>query len=146
RNVVPRLVEPQGGAAAVLSLHPREWEVLAAIDGEHSLQAIARELGRAEFGVAKTVFSLASTGVVEGGRRREAATPRAATPAPAGAPQGLAEAERALAEGRYDAADHLLADLERRFPGRAEISLAQGRARAGRGEWRAALDAFERAV
>ncbi|HEX8431624.1 MAG TPA: DUF4388 domain-containing protein, partial [Longimicrobium sp.] len=63
-GVIPALVgEPVDGA--VLDLHPAEWEVLAEIDGKRPLKAISGGLGRGDFDVAKIVWGLVSTGVVE---------------------------------------------------------------------------------
>ncbi len=47
-----------------LDLLPAEWEVLAVIDGERDVRAVAQYLGRSEFDVAKTVFGLESGGVL----------------------------------------------------------------------------------
>ena len=43
---------------------PFEWEVLAAVDGQRDLHALADALGRSEFDVARTVFGLTDAGVV----------------------------------------------------------------------------------
>jgi len=42
-----------------------EWEVLALIDGDHSLRDIASELAVSEFEVAKTVYGMLSTELIE---------------------------------------------------------------------------------
>src|SRR5690606_20976178 len=62
-SLVPMLVEQESDVAAVLSLQPREWQVLAAVNASRTLRDIARELGRAEFDVAKAVYSLVAAGV-----------------------------------------------------------------------------------
>src|SRR5262245_6806363 len=51
----------QGGG---LDLLPPEWEVLALIDGERDLKAIAATLGRSDFDIAKTLFGLESAGLI----------------------------------------------------------------------------------
>jgi hypothetical protein len=109
--VVPRLVERAGRDTGVLQLLPLEWEVLAAVDGERTLRAIAQELGRAEFEVAKAIFALTSAGVVELGKRTRAPS----------APARLAEAdvERARAaagRGEWAAALEALESAVRRDP------------------------------
>lgn len=142
--VVPRLVESAGSSAGVLQLQPLEWEVLAGVDGERTLGAIALELGRAEFDVAKAVFSLASTGVVEVGKR---ARPRPSAPAGGTSlAEELARVEADLAAGRLDAADRRVAALAARDAERAEVALLRGRLAARRGRWDVALEALESAV
>ncbi len=65
-GVVPQLAPaPDGGEGeGALDLLPPEWEVLALIDGSRDVRAIAGELGRSDFEVAKTLFGLESAGVV----------------------------------------------------------------------------------
>src|SRR2546428_11005546 len=63
-GVVPTLAPPAGGAEGELDLLPPEWEMLAMIDGERDLRAIASELGRSDFEVAKTLFGLESADIV----------------------------------------------------------------------------------
>jgi tetratricopeptide (TPR) repeat protein len=62
-GVVPSLV-PDAEADGVLDLLPAEWEVLAAVDGRRDLRTIAGDLGKSEFEVARTMFGLASAGLV----------------------------------------------------------------------------------
>src|SRR3954469_5037878 len=63
-GVIPALVQ-DSAESPTLDLHPSEWEVLAEIDGARSLKEIATALGRSEFTVAKIVYGLVTTGVVE---------------------------------------------------------------------------------
>src|SRR2546421_3843132 len=63
-GVVPALAPPQEGDAGELDLLPPEWEMLAAIDGQRDVRAIAAALGRSDFEVAKTLFGLESAGVI----------------------------------------------------------------------------------
>jgi hypothetical protein len=102
-TVVPVLAAIHDGAQAPhLDLLPSEWEVLAIIDGTHDLRAIAASLGRSEFDVAKVVYGLVTTGVVE----LRQAPPETGAPAAAADAQSLLESARAaLAGGR--AADAL---------------------------------------
>lgn len=63
-GVIPMLAPPSGGNQGELDLLPPEWEMLAMIDGRRDVRAIAAELGRSEFEVAKTLFGLESAGIV----------------------------------------------------------------------------------
>ena len=64
-EVVPRLAQQRDDANAFIDLRPAEWEVLALIDGDHSLREIAAELAVSEFEVAKTVYGMLSTELIE---------------------------------------------------------------------------------
>jgi len=64
-GVIPRLAASQGDTVAQLDLLPGEWEVLAHIDGESDVRGMAQALARSEFEVARTLFGLVSTGIVE---------------------------------------------------------------------------------
>jgi hypothetical protein len=64
-GVVPILAAVHDSHAALLDLLPNEWEVLAEIDGQRDLRAIAANLARSDFDVARVVFGLLSTGIVE---------------------------------------------------------------------------------
>ena len=72
-HVVPRLASPRGESDSYLDLRPAEWEVLALIDGDHSLRDIASELAVSEFEVAKTVYGMLSTELIEIAASAEAA-------------------------------------------------------------------------
>jgi uncharacterized protein DUF4388 len=64
-GVVPVLAESASEHESQLDLLPHEWEVLTMIDGQRDLQAIASALSRGEFDIAKIVYGLVTTGVVE---------------------------------------------------------------------------------
>src|SRR3712207_3188172 len=64
-SVVPTLAPVDDSRPTQIDLLPDEWEVLTMIDGKRDLRAIATVLGRAEFDIAKVVYGLVSTGVVE---------------------------------------------------------------------------------
>jgi hypothetical protein len=64
-DVVPGFAPVVDGHETRLDLLPREWEVLTVIDGQRNLRAIAAGLGRQEFEIAKIVYGLATTGVIE---------------------------------------------------------------------------------
>src|SRR5881628_2640243 len=55
-GVVPMLAPPQEASEGELDLLPHEWEMLAMINGVRDVRAIAAELGRSDFEVAKTLF------------------------------------------------------------------------------------------
>ena len=113
-GLVPRLPD-QNGAAPPLDLVPFEWEVLAAVDGERDLRALAEVLGRSEFEVARTVYGLTAAGVVALG---DPARP-GQEPEPGRDPAALlVPAREALAQGSYDIAAGAL----RRAPGTPDSS------------------------
>lgn len=141
-DLIPGLVENDQGHG-VLSLQPLEWEVLAAVDGETTLRAIARKLGMAEFDVARAVFTLASTGVVDLGHR--AAVVGSATVAPATRP-AEADVRSALQAGRLDDAERQLNDLMSVQPDRGDLHALGGEIAARRGDWKRAMDSLEAAV
>ena len=64
-DVVPRLAELRDGSESLIDLRPAEWEVITLIDGSHSLKDMAVELALSEFEVAKTVYGMLSTGLIE---------------------------------------------------------------------------------
>ncbi|HKY98619.1 MAG TPA: DUF4388 domain-containing protein [Gemmatimonadaceae bacterium] len=71
-QMVPRLAE-LGDSDSYIDLRPAEWEVLALIDGNHSLRDIAAELAVSEFEVAKTVYGMLSMELIEVAAEQEAA-------------------------------------------------------------------------
>lgn len=75
-GVVPVLAPVrEDGQASQLDLLPPEWEVLSMIDGARDLRGIAGALGRGEFDVARVVYGLVATGVVEVRNPDRTATP-----------------------------------------------------------------------
>jgi hypothetical protein len=64
-DVVPRLAEQRGTTDSFIDLRPAEWEVLSLIDGRHSLRVIAGELAVSEFDVARAVYGMLSTELIE---------------------------------------------------------------------------------
>lgn len=98
-GVIPQLAgtsDVQPGP--VLDLLPNEWEVLAMIDGQRDVSALASALGRGEFEVAKIVFGLVTTGIVHV-TALESSQPRVADPT-----ASLQQAREALASDRIEAA------------------------------------------
>ncbi|MBD0320434.1 MAG: tetratricopeptide repeat protein, partial [Gemmatimonadetes bacterium] len=142
-EVVPALVH-EPGDGAVLDLHPSEWEVLAEIDGGRSLKEIAGALGRGDFEVAKIVWGLVSTGVVDILDEVPADPPAPAWERPLR--DAIDEAERLLADGQPDAARRMLDDLSRANPERPEVwtLLAEAQRRVSR--WPEALLTLTRAA
>jgi Tfp pilus assembly protein PilF len=101
-GVVPALAAVDDSHAALLDLLPDEWQVLAEIDGERDLRAIATNLARSDFDVARVVFGLLSTGIVELVEENAPATAPALAAARAAA--YLEQAKDALRGGDLDAA------------------------------------------
>jgi hypothetical protein len=64
-EAVPVLVPVDHEHGGSLDLLPSEWEVLAMIDGERNLRGIAAMLARSEFDIAKVVYGLVSTAVIQ---------------------------------------------------------------------------------
>ncbi len=100
-GVIPALAPADALHPAALELLPHEWEVLAAIDGEADLRAVAANLGRSDFEVAKIAFGLVSTGIVV---VREPAEAPTAGSEPAELATLLNDAREALREARADEA------------------------------------------
>lgn len=140
-RVVPALAPLDEGRGAVLDLRPEEWEVLAEIDGQRNLTEISAALGVSEFDVAKTVFGLVSTGIVE---ILDSPRPREVTGA--GYAATLKEAARLLEEGHAARARVLLDELERDAPRDPRVFRLSGRVYMAQRRYRAALDAFGRAA
>ncbi|HJR15449.1 MAG TPA: DUF4388 domain-containing protein [Gemmatimonadales bacterium] len=63
-RVVPRLPANDNAADGRLELAPLDWEVLAAVDGQRDLHALAASLGRSELDIARTAYALSSAGVI----------------------------------------------------------------------------------
>lgn len=63
-GVVPRFTGTDEEEGAQLDLLPFEWEVLAGIDGATDVRTLAAGLGRSDFDVARTLFGLASAGII----------------------------------------------------------------------------------
>ncbi|HET9294768.1 MAG TPA: DUF4388 domain-containing protein [Gemmatimonadales bacterium] len=63
-GVIPHFTGSPDEDGGILDLLPFEWEVLASIDGQHDIRELAQRLGRSEFDVARTLFGLATAGVI----------------------------------------------------------------------------------
>ena len=64
-GVVPRLAPLGDGSQSFIDLLPREWEVLSLVDGIANLRVIAQELALSEFDVAKIIYGMLMTGLIE---------------------------------------------------------------------------------
>jgi len=100
-GVVPSLCAVTEDHAAQLDLLPNEWEVLSEIDGARDLRAIAAELARSEFDVARIAYGLVTTGVVG---LRDTASNGASAPAAVQANAHLERAREALKANECDRA------------------------------------------
>jgi hypothetical protein len=63
--VTPRLAPLGDGPESFIDLLPREWEVLSVIDGERNLHEIAKRLVLPEFEVAKIIYGMLSTSLID---------------------------------------------------------------------------------
>ena len=145
-GVVPVLAAVHDSHPALLDLLPNEWEVLAEIDGERDLRAIASNLARSDFDVARIVFGLLSTGIVEIDEKDRAASAPAFAAAQASA--YVEQAQAALRSGDCDgavtAARMALAVSERSVEARLVLARAlacSGRHEEASAELAAALEA-----
>jgi cytochrome c-type biogenesis protein CcmH/NrfG len=138
-EAIPMLAEESGRELTPLELRADEWEVLAEIDGLRDIRQLAADLGRSAFDVAKTVYGLVSTGVLEvaeqQGRMPELQMQSAMT-----------DVAALLAEGRADEAQKLASQLETSYPDRAELAILSGRTLVAQNRMRAATESFARAV
>lgn len=141
-GVIPALVSdsPDG---PTLDLHPSEWEVLAEIDGKRTLKEIATQLGRAEFEVAKIVYGLVTTGIVEI-LEEPAENGAAAMERPLR--DGLGEAKLALSDGHADRARRLLDELSHAHADQPEVWLLLATAQRRLGRWTEAVASLARAA
>jgi hypothetical protein len=64
-RVTPRLAPLGDGPESFIDLLPREWEVLSVIDGERNLHEIAKRLVLPEFEVAKIIYGMLSTSLID---------------------------------------------------------------------------------
>lgn len=136
-GLVPRL--PDHNGAAPLDLVPFEWEVLAAVDGQRDLHALAAALGRSEFEVARTVYGLTSAGVLVLG---DPATPGQEPEPGRDLAALLVPAREALAQGQYDIAAGALEEVLRRDPLMPEARRLLGVCQAALGRFGDALETW----
>jgi tetratricopeptide (TPR) repeat protein len=135
-RVVPRLPPPDSATDGRLDLVPFEWEVLAAVDGQRDLHALADLLGRSEFDVARTVYALSAAGVIvlDDARAMDSARDVGTT---------LAPAREALAKGEYAKAATALQDVLRLDPLMPEARRLFGLCQAALGRFRGAAESWK---
>lgn len=125
-GVVPVLAPAgENGDLTRIDLLPAEWEVLARVDGQRDVRQIAQDLTRSEFEVARTLFGLASTGVVT---LRDPGAGRSSRPsAGADAKELLKTAEQRLESGDVASAREAALAAAALRPGepRAHVVLAR---------------------
>jgi len=83
-DAVPRLKER--GSPEPVTLSPQEWNLAGKIDGQRTIEEIARATGETPFDVAKTLYGLVAADLVElraAETRTAPAAPPPAAPAPA---------------------------------------------------------------
>lgn len=95
--IIPSLAPVAPDHETQLDLLPHEWEVLAMIDGERDLKAIAATMGREEFEIAKIAYGLVTTGVIE---VRQPKRLSISTPGSSVSPEVLLNVERGFAAAR----------------------------------------------
>ena len=131
------------GQASQLDLLPPEWEVLSMIDGARDLRGIASTLGRAEFDIARVVYGLVTTGVVE------VRTPDHAKPGielGAGSEPAIEQARAALARGAADEALTTIRATLAKEPANTTARLLAARALASLNRRDEVVDELRRAV
>jgi hypothetical protein len=138
-GLVPRLPAVEDGAGAPLDLVPFEWEVLAAVDGERDLHALAHALGRSEFEVARTVYGLTTAGVLVLGDPAQPGEEPETGRDPAAL---LVPAREALAQGEYEIAAGALEEVLRQDPLMPEARRLLGLCQAAMGQFEQALDSW----
>ena len=143
-GVVPTLAPPQESGEGGLDLLPPEWEMLAMIDGARDVRAIASELGRSDFEVAKTLFGLESAGVIvlsdPGTSKRERTT------LAAGLAELVARAEDALARRELEEARGVAEQAAGEHPHDPVVHLLLGRIALAAGRGSDAVEELRRAL
>lgn len=138
-EAVPSLAAISDREMTPLDLRSDEWEVLAEIDGVRDVRQIAADLGRSAFDVAKIIYGLVSTGVLEvserQGRMPEMELQKA-----------LDDVEALLRAGKAEDAQKLAGQLETSYPERSELAILSGRTLVAQNRMRAATESFARAV
>jgi len=143
-GVVPMLAPPQEGGDGELDLLPPEWEMLAMIDGARDVRAIAAELGRSEFEVAKTLFGLDSAGIVVLANPGTAKRERSSLAADLA--ELVAQAEDALARRDFEGARASAEQAAGGHPHDPAIHLLLGRVALAAGRGADAVEELRRAL
>lgn len=142
--VVPVLAPIDEDHPSLLDLLPNEWEMLAMIDGQSDLRAIATRLGRSEFDVAKIAYGLLSTGIIQ-----LRASEKATVVEPLAGDDPIPHIDRArvaLREGRLDDALMAATAATRAAPTRADTQLLVARSLMRMEREHEAVEALRRAA
>jgi len=143
-GVVASLAPPPPGGGGELDLLPPEWEVLALIDDRRDIRALATELGRSDFDVAKTLFGLESAGVIV---LVDPGTAKRGRPTVAGEVAELvAKAEQALHRRDFGAARAAAEQAATTQPHDPVVHLLLGRLHLAQGAPPAAVEELRRAL
>jgi hypothetical protein len=143
-GVVASLAPPPPGGGGELDLLPPEWEVLALIDDRRDIRALATELGRSDFDVAKTLFGLESAGVIV---LVDPGTAKRGRPTVAGELTELvAKAEQALQRRDFGAARAAAEQAATTQPHDPVVHLLLGRLHLAQGGHPAAVEELRRAL
>lgn len=143
-GVVPRLADlPDDGPAPRLDLRPNEWEVLAAMDGERDLRAIATALNRSDFEVGRIAFGLVTTGIIVCGEPAALTPP---TPVRRQVTDCLADAREAMALDQWDDAASHAATAVAMAPDDAEARWTLSRILSRLGREAESMEQLERAL
>jgi len=143
-GVVASLAPPPPDGGGELDLLPPEWEVLALIDDRRDIRALASELGRSDFDVAKTLFGLESAGVIV---LVDPGTAKRGRPSAAGEIAELvAKAEQALERRDFGAARAAAEQAASTQPHDPTVHLLLGRLHLASGAPPAAVDELRRAL
>lgn len=132
------------GPSGHLDLLPAEWEVLAEVDGARDVRQISAALRAPEFEVARTVFGLATTGVVV--LHDPTASRRARSSVGDDAEALVAAAEVRLESGDVEAAREAAETALALRPEEARVHLVLGRAQLAAGMHADAVEACRRAI
>jgi tetratricopeptide (TPR) repeat protein len=143
-GVVPTLAPPQESGEGELDLLPPEWEMLAMIDGARDVRAIASELGRSDFEVAKTLFGLDSAGVIV--LSDPGTTKRERTTLTADLAELVARAEDALARHELEEARGVAEQAAGVHPHDPAVHLLLGRIGLAAGRGTDAVEELRRAL
>lgn len=131
------------GQGSQIDLLPPEWEVLSMIDGARDLRIIASTLGRAEFDIARVVYGLVTTGVVE---VRPPEFTKPPLEAIGGTEPALEQARAALARASCEEALNIVRGLLAKEPANTKARLIAARALAMLGRGDEVVDELRRAV
>ncbi|HZO18910.1 MAG TPA: DUF4388 domain-containing protein [Gemmatimonadaceae bacterium] len=143
-GVVPVLAPLRPDHPSLLDLLPNEWEVLSEIDGAKDLREIALRLGQSDFDIAKIVYGMVTTGVIE------LRDPRLVTPNHVGAPEDarphVERAQALLESGNAEGAIAAARQAIAADPQLAEARVAMARALSKLGRMNDAAEELRRAL